>query len=419
MPLSDPFTNYPPEAGAISDAQPLQRPRVVVLGSSTAVGVGASSPALSWAGRLATALEPFGLSLVNVSVSGTDMNWALAQFPVVAALNPAVVILATSPWNCGLGGGDPAAAFDDYVAKVTRLAGMCEQIGARVIWFAGYPKNGQPALSDKLLPLLYDALEKWALWDCFGQCDAGGEWRAGFSDDGTHPNTGGHGWMFDGITLSTLFARPEPSRVFTSWQLDGADASYGPLLLTLQRGASALTASMWFKYGTVQNSRAYIAFTGTNGRIRNGTNYGLGDAAGNSAEFGVGPSTSWQHLALGYTTADNVLRFWLNGEPVGTYTGTFGATPSFSVAFLGRIDVNITNTVTGFIARPQAWRTLLNDRQVKRIYGGGAVRQSLVLDAPLLGDVEAGRAGNPASGLDVLGIRGVFTAQQTFRDVVS
>ena len=53
---------------------------IVILGSSTAQGVGASTYARSWAGLLTSAVAPRGWTVQNVSISGSGTAGSLARF---------------------------------------------------------------------------------------------------------------------------------------------------------------------------------------------------------------------------------------------------------------------------------------------------------------------------------------------------
>ena len=74
--------------------------RLVILGSSTAAGAGASSYRLSWAGRLTEALAPLGITVINRSISGSNTAASIQRFQRdVEALRPNYVVFSTSLHN--------------------------------------------------------------------------------------------------------------------------------------------------------------------------------------------------------------------------------------------------------------------------------------------------------------------------------
>ncbi len=112
---------------------------VVILGSSTAEGVGASSQSASWAGRLAQQLAKSGIRVINRSIAGANTTDSLERFDRdVVPYQPGFVILATSIVNEGFE-SSPAVAYERYNENTTALIGRVREIGAIPMNITMYP----------------------------------------------------------------------------------------------------------------------------------------------------------------------------------------------------------------------------------------------------------------------------------------
>ncbi|HWE52283.1 MAG TPA: SGNH/GDSL hydrolase family protein, partial [Bryobacteraceae bacterium] len=157
---------------------------IVVLGSSTAAGVGASTYQTSWVGLLTSALASKGYIVQNVSISGTNTGDSLARFDRdVTPNNPAFVVLATSIVN------EPTdTAAQSYLAKTLLLIHKVESIGAIPVVVPPYPNDGFSASMYSSIQNIYTTLgaEGVPLLDFLDAADDGqGHWVAGLSLDGT------------------------------------------------------------------------------------------------------------------------------------------------------------------------------------------------------------------------------------------
>src|SRR5579883_3007408 len=92
---SEAVCSAPPDFLAASRDFPRNGARtVVILGSSTAAGAGASDYQFSWAARLARAIAASGFHVLNLSISSTTTQDSLDRFATdVAPLRPDFVVL--------------------------------------------------------------------------------------------------------------------------------------------------------------------------------------------------------------------------------------------------------------------------------------------------------------------------------------
>jgi lysophospholipase L1-like esterase len=181
--------------------------RIVILGSSTAAGAGASRPERSWAALLSAALAPAGYTVINRSIAADTTAGAIARFERdVAPLRPAYVVLATSIYNEGIT-GSPRAAWTRYVENLARLAAMTSALGAIPVVMGPYPNDAANVEVQTSIETLYQQLSASGarVWDFFNPVvDGRGHWLPGLTVDGTHPSDQGHFYLFDSVPLGTF-----------------------------------------------------------------------------------------------------------------------------------------------------------------------------------------------------------------------
>mmetsp|Transcript_46541 Transcript_46541/g.120445 ORF Transcript_46541/g.120445 Transcript_46541/m.120445 type:complete len:259 (+) Transcript_46541:2-778(+) len=200
------------------------RHHVLILGSSVSAGDGAESPApggLSWAQRLAQALEPHRMQLHNRGIQATETGlwqWILAEKVSAECLAEfSIVVMSLSLGNEGL----PFSTDPDHVAFVenkyrTGLRGIARALrakmrpGARLILGGPYPND---LYQDVHVPVLHRVLEDMKTWEEVdhvvdflkpGLHDGGGKFAPGTSRDYAHPNKAGHEQMFNCLDLATI-----------------------------------------------------------------------------------------------------------------------------------------------------------------------------------------------------------------------
>uniref|UniRef100_A0A6U3X4T5 SGNH hydrolase-type esterase domain-containing protein n=1 Tax=Octactis speculum TaxID=3111310 RepID=A0A6U3X4T5_9STRA len=204
----------------ITSFEPLEvRPLVLVLGSSVALGSGASSMALGWSGRLAQALKAHGVALQNEAVAGKETGYTFGRFqalPVRKTIRPSVVLVALSLANEGLKrchgeAGLPVARWicDKYLNGVAQIAHHAEEMGAKVVICSPYPHDDMDELYEAEVQRVLLALRtaRWPVIDFYtAVCDPAHymRWTHGTTYDAGHPNDLGHQRMFEAINVENL-----------------------------------------------------------------------------------------------------------------------------------------------------------------------------------------------------------------------
>ncbi len=204
-----------PAGGAQHRPDCLEEPggarRVVILGSSTTAGVGASRSGQSWAGRLSEALRRRGVEVINRSISGSNTAASLERFYRDAArLGPSVVILATSPTNERIAQVGEVAV-QTYIENTRALIGRVRAAGAMPIVAAPSATAGSSDRIGRLVHDLQNRLERLGvpMIDFLGPVeDAAARYLPGIAADEVHMNDAGHEALFDATPL-WLFDPPE------------------------------------------------------------------------------------------------------------------------------------------------------------------------------------------------------------------
>lgn len=191
--------------------------KIVVIGSSVAVGYKAWF-LQGWTELLAQTLhQRYGHQLVNVSESGANVSRTIARFPtVVAPENPDIVIIALSLGNEGLAYCPPQerrAVQRRFESGLQQLVKMTRALGARPILGSVYPHGEYGPEQACLLRDTHQRMQRWGVpildWLAALQ-DGQGRWQPGISCDPAHPNTTGHQRMYAAIDLS-LFQLDKPT----------------------------------------------------------------------------------------------------------------------------------------------------------------------------------------------------------------
>lgn len=196
---------------------------VVILGSSTAAGVGASSPAKAWAGRLgAVAAERCPLTRITNLALGGYTTWhgmpvaaprpagrpasdAARNVEAALQLRPDLVMILF-PSN------DAASKFplSETVANHTALRDRVRAAGAADLILGNFPRNFGDGEQVKLMTGLRDALPALgaprhvALWAVLAASDT--QVKAQYSaGDGIHLNDSGHALLAEQVLASAAW----------------------------------------------------------------------------------------------------------------------------------------------------------------------------------------------------------------------
>ncbi len=326
------------------------RNTVVILGSSTAQGAGASSNSASWAGLLAAAMAPRGYTVRNVSISGTNTSDSLARFDRdVAPYNPAFVILCTSIIN------EPAAnAVQTFVQNTLSLIAKVESVGAIPILVPPFPNNGFTPSMYSSIRTIYATLAARGVpvLDFLDVTDDGqGHWVAGLTVDGTHPTDVGHRLLFDTIPL-TLFEAlqqappPVNPQGFGSWIQNSDGFTEGDLEIRPDTAMISWTVSFWTQPSSASTERTLLDLnSGWLQLRRSGAQWVLWNEGASLAAAVVRELPVFHHVALTYQSITGTLRLYLDGG-LEMQTILPGAAP-VTVAAIGADPMNSTRNATG------------------------------------------------------------------------
>lgn len=361
-----------------------QRSVAVLIGSSTALGVGASSTASSWAGLLGAWLQQRGITLINSSVSSTRTIDSIARFDrAVTPFSPAFVILATSIWNEDLAAAaDPAAVAAVYLQNTRRLIGMVEALGAIPILITPFPGSGSnPALRAILLDMRRQfQAEGVTAWDFFNAVEDGyGRWLPGLTADGVHPNDAGHLRLFASIPLTffeAAFARRlPPLGRFGAWRLQD---NAGPAVVSVDLDSPTLSWTIAFSVDSAGQSREQLLVTdGPAISVwRSGAALSVSVAGRVVAVSPALPSdAAFAQVCLSYRETTGNLTLYVNGVEAGAATARSSRsvkTLQFGAAQPG-----------SSLSRIFVYRTPLTPEEVVNLSGGRTPVLSLAAELPL------------------------------------
>ena len=189
--------------------------KVVVVGSSVAAGLGSavSDPNKGWGGPqlLGAALSSnYGLSLVNVAVSGTNVNTTMAYLEDALTVHkPRVVIFGLSLANEGLRDDEErsqaVATAQHYMAGLLTLAQTAELANATVVIGGVYPHDSYTVEQVEVLSETDATLKAWPyeyLDFLSATSDGNGDWKSELRQNNGHPNDAGHLAMYNAIDLA-------------------------------------------------------------------------------------------------------------------------------------------------------------------------------------------------------------------------
>ncbi|MEN9230687.1 MAG: DUF1796 family putative cysteine peptidase [Thermostichus sp. DG02_5_bins_236] len=190
-------------------SQSSERRKIVVLGSSVALGCSAWL-LRGWVWHLEQALqERYGYQLINLSELGANVQRTLTRFSqVVIPEKPDIVIIALSLGNEGLAfcaPQDRPLIQKRFENGLRQLILMTKQIGALPILGGVYPHGDYTSEHHNLLQETHHRMLSWGypILNWLSALEDGqGRWKNSLSFDAAHPNSKGHELMFESIDLS-------------------------------------------------------------------------------------------------------------------------------------------------------------------------------------------------------------------------
>lgn len=376
----------------LSQAPPAAGSRkVVVLGSSSAAGVGASRYDLSWVGLLTSELRNRGFEVINSSISGSGTDTSLARFDVdVTPHQPDFVVLATSIFNEGFVNA-PQAAWSRYVANTRELIRRTRDLGAIPIVVGMYPSDFYNTTNIALISQLYRTEETlgvpvWDFWSIVS--DPAGNWLPGLTRDGLHPTDAGHGYFFNSIPLSLFDVAyyPSPGNIDSTpgaWQTPSTEEGreLGRIDIRLDRASGSWTSAAWIQDAGANDWRVYLRLGSGQGerfRVeRQGTSLVLreGESEQLHVPLSVGPDRTWRHVAVSYQFATRRLQLYLDGASVAEFFPSQTEPVSHFEFGSGCENCSFSDLVV--------YRSNLDSDQIAQIMTGLIPRRSLEFWAPL------------------------------------
>ncbi len=368
--------------------------RIVIIGSSTAAGTGASDYAHSWAGLFTAAMTAKGYTVFNVSIPG---DWSGQQhdrfYKDVAPLLPDFVIDAQSLLNDNFFISNASGGYDTHTAAVRAFIKMVEGIGAIPVVIGQYPNNNFTAEHVSYIKSLYQEWEKLGVqtWDFWGNtADANGHYINGLTVDGAHPTNAGHQAMFDAIPLTYFDAAYTKHSSETPlgagvWVVNGS--ALRPIEVDLPSPASSWSYAYWARNTLGGTNLAWSGITQNLVRVKNsGTSpnnyWALSDNVGDAVLSTVnGADNTWHHIAVTYKAPTNTLTFYVDGVSIGTTTRDTLSNQS-RFAFGGRDDTAL-NANGGQLAHIAVYRSCLEPDDIVSLASGNIVRKSLEAYLPL------------------------------------
>lgn len=371
--------------------------KIVVFGSSVAAGVGASTYANSWVGRMTTALTG-NWTVVNVAIPGsTTGEWINNFTSLVLPENPDLVIIALSLGNENIqGSSNKDLVYRTFVTNIYTLVDMCRKAGFKVIVTGTYPRDEYSATDYKYIKNSDAELEASNIpfINFLGATDNGaGHWRTGMvNGDGLHPNDIGYDALFRAIPISIFDRTINSSQVSTVFKQGGGFLNFNntasvvkPIYMTPTTMGS-FTIGFWVKQNTgAGTSKALLsiesAATVINPtllpRVRNvggiiSLTSGVTDLILSTIDTN---DLKWHYVLVRFDFFTNTIKLDVDGVNIGSATSSdFSGVTSMTIG--GRYDVGTSNADLYSYKGLFVSRVALNNFQAEQIYNGQAFKGS-------------------------------------------
>jgi Concanavalin A-like lectin/glucanases superfamily len=402
--------------GAIVPVVPAAaRTRVLVIGSSNAYGVGASSIANSWVGLLTSSLASthdfFNIAIggkaasywvnedafsTTITTSGTKCNLELA----LDTYKPHIVIGALVTQN-GIDVANQATSYiqansNAFISYVLKAKGICERRGVRYIGVAPYGSNAFTAKNWSAVRAIGEQLDAKGvtLLDFFNVSYQGGVTipAAIDSGDGLHYNDLGHLQQFKAVPQSCLkLTTSELSATLrfpasTEGLVFPSDITTLSPLLTDAFPSGSFTVGFRIKAPATPIVATALSFTGDNNltRVRS-ANPLFWEVAGsttlqNTPTFA---GNGEQHITLVFNQVLSTMQLYIDGIFAST-NATTGANTFTGLILGGRYDNAAFNPVAYKFRDVTIHAAPLNARNIKLLAGGDIPLRSLYAAYPLV-----------------------------------
>jgi lysophospholipase L1-like esterase len=376
-------------ASLASSAQTTINRRLVIVGSSTPAGTGASTYAASWAGLLSTNLAAKGWTVNNQAVAGYWVtNCMQGFFTNVSAQKPSVVLI-------GIGVNelvDSPARYPTVVSNVLVLVQMCRQIGATPVLIKLWPSQTTSAGFAGAKYAFNALIETWGIpiIDHMSPCDDGTRNATPFASvvsDGLHMNSAGHAQLYNAIPL-TLFdhltrwgderIRPSAGGIhFNEIVTNGVEA----VSFTPSDPMRSFTVTFWCRKTAGPYDQGVFTVVGMGQgsarvRARSNSTWDI-DILNDAVAANIPPENlKWIHLAWTYNDLTTSNCFYANGTLAGIAYGTLTNTPRFIIG--GRSAADNFASASNVEFRDMAiYRVPLGAKAIEDIYYGTYPRASL------------------------------------------
>lgn len=378
---------------------------IVILGSSTAAGVGSSNytgdpnneahpiSTTSWVGIVCAQLTQY--TCKNQSISGTHTASSIARFKTdVVKHKPRYVILATAIWNEPNFSTSPVSVGKTYLQNTKKLAKMIQDIGAIPVIHGPYPKSSANATSYAVMKGVYSELEKDfpIIFDFLGTVDDGtGAWFSGLSGDGTHPNNAGHAALANTVSIAKFSGVSPYILDFASmsgkWKMPSVDTTASPLGVTT-RALSSFTMRGKYTFTTDINGRAFLSADAGSGnvlRVRNLSEvYDLVDGSTQITTSSERGDDFKEHdLVMTFNATQNTTKLYIDGILIGS--GALNQTTSKTrFSWAGHTALTAYSALNAVLSDCSLWSTELSADDISSMFNGGRLpTKSLEVHVPL------------------------------------
>lgn len=380
----------------INQIRPLSyRKNLVVLGSSTAAGTGASPVSNGWTQKLATSLASVGFTTTNVAVAGTNTGDGISRFYTdVAPLNPDIVLLAYGYGN-ELAGNTDSGAYTQLITNIKKLIIMTRQQGAIPIVVGPWPRDTSTTAQRAYTKMYAADLDEMGVkWICHDSLDDGtGGYISGYSVDGVHTTNDGHAEMHANTTRSMFYdllemKRPDFRSTSARLAMGTTTPTTNPILWTPTSTVSSFTAFFRMQMTSTTTDIAFLGVgTNTTNKIWNNSGAGTPGAlaylpsSGSEIASTVVPTTDLlEHsVALSHNALTGVSTFYIDGVSIGTVTETLTCSAIALGSKYGFATFAKNVKFRDFVV----WRTCLLPSHIAEAHAGTYRKGSMEFFSPL------------------------------------